>query len=270
MTQPCNLAKNLRKQAIAHNFASAVDYNRHATVQHKICELLIEQIAKANHAKILEIGAGTGQLTKLLADKIAAKAMICQDIIINDLASAQADTLQAIIPTASALTANVVIGDAETLNFGQHFSLIISANAVQWFDEPLRFIDRAYFQLDSGGQLLFNTFSPKHFLQISALTGQGLTYPSGQDWQERLTQVGFTQIQITTKRFDLAFSSPMAVLRHMKLTGVSTNMSTTPFVWNKAKLADFKQNYQSQFANPNSPSEVILTYEALIISAVKP
>lgn len=259
MTQIITTAQS-RKKTIAQNFANAINYDRHAIIQHKICKLLIEQIACRNQSRLLEIGAGTGQLTKLLAQNVD-----CDDIVINELADCQRDTLQAILPKAS-----IIMGDAETLDFGQNFSLIISANAIQWFDKPLSFIESSYLRLISNGQLLFNTFSPEHFLQIKALTGQGLNYPSKNDWQERLTQAGFSQIQITTKRFDLSFSNPMAVLRHMKLTGVSTNCPKQAFIWNKARLFEFQTNYQKQFFNPNESSEVMLTYEALIISAVKP
>lgn len=260
MTQAISHSQNLRKQAIAQHFASAFNYDYHATIQHEICEQLIEQILEAEQFKILEIGAGTGQLTKLLAQNVDG-----DDIVINELAACQRDTLQAILPKAT-----IIIGDAETLDFGQNFSLIISANAIQWFDEPLSLVDKAFFSLNSGGQLLFNTFSPKHFLQIKALTDQGLTYPSKEAWQERLIQAGFSQIQITTKRFDLSFADPMAVLKHMKLTGVSTNCPQKAFVWTKAKLAEFIKQYQAQFFNPNKPTEVILTYDALLISAIKP
>ncbi len=265
MTQAISHSQNLRKQAIAQHFASAFNYDHHATIQREICEQLIEQILEAEQFKILEIGAGTGQLTKLLADQVRNKTITCQDIMINELADCQFNALQNIFPKAK-----IMIGDAENLAFGQHFSLIISANAIQWFDEPLSLVDKAFFSLNSGGQLLFNTFSPKHFLQIKALTGQGLNYPTKDAWQERLIQAGFTQIQITTKRFDLSFADPMAVLKHMKLTGVSTNCPQKAFVWTKAKLSKFIKQYQAQFFNPNKPSEVILTYDALIISAIKP
>lgn len=259
MTQTLTTAQ-LRKQAIAQHFAGAVTYDCHAIIQHDICKLLIDKMAATHHSKTLEIGAGTGQLTKLLAQHLT-----CPDLIINELADCQRGALQAILPNAT-----VVIGDAETLDFGQNFSLIISANAIQWFDNPLSLVESSYSRLISNGQLLFNTFSPEHFLQIKALTGQGLHYPSQDDWQNRLTQAGFTQIQISTKRFDLSFSDPMAVLKHMKLTGVSTNYSQKAFFWNKSRLFDFQAHYQQQFFNPNKPSEVILTYEALIISAIKP
>ena len=79
--------------------------------------------------------------------------------MINELADCQFNALQNIFPKAK-----IMIGDAENLAFGQHFSLIISANAIQWFDEPLNFIDSSYSRLISNGQMLFNTFSPLHVL----------------------------------------------------------------------------------------------------------
>ena len=256
-----------RKKTIAHHFANASNYDQHASIQQQVCELLLAKIANTYQVSVLEVGAGTGQMTRLLAGNIDSRHWI-----INELASKQLPILHEILPTA-----RFIFGDAEHLDLGSNHSLIVSANDVQWFDNPLGFIKQSYERLASGGQLLLNTFTPNNFLQVKALTGQGLKYPTVNDWQSVLTTSGFERIELSTHRFDLPFSNPYAVLKHMQLTGVSTNhtrdaKNATPFRWTKSRLQQFEREYWQQFGAQNDKGElcVNLTYEVLMINAVKP
>lgn len=274
---PCGLS--VRKQTIARHFAQACQYEQHANVQQHVCQLLLTNITRQQQDSVLEIGAGTGQMTRLLVAHLKSKHWL-----INELCERQATTLQSILPSVLAseqASVKVAIGDAETMNLGDAHSLIVSANAVQWFDNPLSIIEQSYGRLQSGGQLLFNTFTPNNFMQIKALTGQGLPYPTIDDWQRALDNAGFVHVQLSTYRFDLQFLQPYEVLKHMKLTGVSTNqtqtpiqatsVSTKPFVWTKARMKEFETNYWQQFSVEDSSGQpcVTLTYEVLIVTAVK-
>lgn len=257
-----------RKQTIARHFASASDYDQHASIQQTVCQYLLENIAHTKQSSVLEIGAGTGQMTRILAEHIQS-----QHWLINELCAEQAATLQSILPTA-----DIAIGDAETMDLEGIHSLIVSANAVQWFDNPLNFVTQSAHRLQTGGQLLFSTFTSNNFLQIKALTGQGLDYPDITEWQSALTNADFEHIELSIERFDLPFISPYAVLKHMKLTGVSTSQTqvssrnTPPFRWTKTRLQQFESDYWQHFSAQNEGGQpcVNLTYEVLTASAFKP
>lgn len=260
-----------RKQTIARHFAQANTYDQHAYIQQHVCQNLLTRIAHQSQDSVLEVGAGTGQMTQLLATTLRSKRWI-----INELCAQQTTNLQSILPTAQ-----LRIGDAETMDLDKDHSLIISANAIQWFDDPLHFISQSSTRLKAGGQLLLSTFTVDNFLQIKALTGQGLHYPNITAWRSALNDHNFHQIQLSTERFDIAFAKPYDVLKHMKMTGVSTNQtqlpnvesdqSVTPFVWTKTRLQQFEQAYWQQFSGQDDDGQpcVFLTYEVLIIDAYK-
>jgi len=262
---PNNLS--VRKQTIARHFANASDYDQHASIQQTVCQYLLESISHTKQSNVLEVGAGTGQMTRLLADHIKSEHWL-----INELCSEQTTTLQSILPTAEIIT-----GDAETIDLAANHSLIISANAVQWFDNPLSFVKQSAQRLQSGGQLVFSTFTPNNFLQIKTLTGQGLYYPDTDEWQLALDSAGFENIELSTQRFDLPFPTPYAILKHMKLTGVSTNQTqarlddSQTFMWTKSRLQQFESDYWQQFSEKDGTGQLVvnLTYEALIASASK-
>ncbi len=257
-----------RKQTIARHFSTADDYDQHAKIQQQVCQHLLNNIAHNLQKSVLEIGAGTGQMTRLLAENIES-----QHWFINELCPERVAILQSIIPTAT-----ILIGDAETTQLSKGHSLIISANAVQWFDNPLNFVKQSARCLQAGGQLVFNTFTSDNFLQIKQLTAQGLHYPAINEWQSALKEAGFEKIEWSTQRFDVPFANPYAVLKHMKQTGVSTNQtqeqssgSRKPFIWTKSLLKQFEEAYWQQFSevNDNGQSYVNLTYDVLMISAFK-
>lgn len=261
-----------RKQIIARHFAQANTYDQHAHIQQHVCQHLLSAITHTHQDSVLEVGAGTGQMTQLLAANMQSKRWI-----INELCAQQATNLQAILPAAQ-----LRIGDAETMDLETNHSLIVSANAIQWFDDPLGFVSQLTKRLKAGGQLLLSTFTPNNFQQIKTLTGQGLYYPAIEAWHLALNKANLKQIQLSTQRFDIPFRRPYDVLKHMKMTGVSTNQtqrqttveqqSIEPFIWTKTSLQQFEQAYWQQFSGQDENGQpcVYLTYEVLIINAYQP
>lgn len=245
------------KMRVQRCFSRALtSYAQNATAQQQInCQLwaMLAKHRPLSVARALEIGCGTGDLTRLLVPNFPDT-----DWLFNDLS-----------PTAlSALTDEFsgnyryLAGDAEQLSpkSVEKLDLIASGSTVQWFEQPKRLIDFAQQSLNKDGLLLFNTFLPDHFAEIKQLTNAGLNYPTQAEWQHWLAP-HFEILEQDTTPIRLHFAEPKAVLRHLKQTGVT---ATNKIAWTKGQLKAFTDGYWQKFSNHE---QVYLTYSPLLILA---
>ena len=142
---------------------------------------------------------------------------------------------------------------------------VISSSALQWIYPPDVLFKRVFQTLTAGGFFAASTFVDGNLSEIQALTGRGLPYDTPKQLMVRLNQAGFMIDEFKADEQVLYFNSPMAVLRHLKATGV-TAVGTEQACWSKQSLAKFCQNYQ-QF---HTDAGYTLTYRPLLFVAHKP
>jgi len=120
-----------RKAAIARAFGAARDYDRHAGVQRRVAASLAERIAGAplcDQPRVLDVGAGTGFMTALLAPRLAGARWVVSDLSIEMVHRARA--------TLPAGSGDFVAMDAARPCFVDgSFDLVCSNLAAQWFDD---------------------------------------------------------------------------------------------------------------------------------------
>ncbi|ABY69507.1 biotin synthesis protein [Actinobacillus pleuropneumoniae serovar 3 str. JL03] len=252
----------LDKPLIAQRFAAHItEYDEHAIAQQQINRQLVNLLAQTNKQcfrRVLEIGCGTGDLTQHLMREYQV-----EHLAVNDLSNVYQDcVVQKIDENRPLISFKFIAGDAEHLAFDGQFDLISSASAVQWFEQPQTFVSQAAKLLQPNGVLLFNSFTTENLAEIRELTGVGLTYPSPADWHFWLSK-DFTQLQIMQRQIRLTFASPLAVLQHLRKTGVTAISTQT---WTRKKLMEFSEQYQAQFSCEQG---VYLTYAPIFILGVK-
>lgn len=256
ITQRNAVGNKVDKQKIAHYFAKAQhSYEQSATVQHRINQQLIALLAQQSQPvkRLLEIGCGTGHLTRLLLENHLIERGVLNDLYLSE-------NIAFFCQQHRAFT--FITADAEQYPFTGRFDLIVSASAVQWFNQPLDFIKKSSDLLEAKGRLLFSTFAPDNLTEITTLTQTGLNYPSLTQWRQAL-QAQFEIIELQEETHQLLFDTPLAVLQHLKQTGVT---ATNHQIWTKKTLQAFSHAYRQHFTKGQ---QVTLTYRPIYCLALR-
>lgn len=265
---------------IAQRFCKAhQSYRTHATVQAKMARQLIAslkmvkakmvkacntkntdmqpcQVKQHKHiSRLLEIGVGSGLLTDALFEHFSVDTLYLNDLYDNIQTNALPKDVDA----------NYLIGDIGMIDLPKTLDGVISSSALQWIYPPDVLFKRVFQTLTAGGFFAASTFVEGNLSEIQALTGRGLPYDTPKQLMVRLNQAGFMIDEFKADEQVLYFDSPMAVLRHLKATGV-TAVGTEQACWSKQSLAKFCQNYQ-QF---HTDAGYTLTYRPLLFVAHKP
>ena len=212
-------------------------YDANAHLQHQMAERLLTQLLRTTGRpawpRVLEIGCGSGGLSRLIAERLQ-----CGRLWLNDL-----------VPDCAAAAANIagavfLPGDIETLILPESLDLILSNAALQWVGDLPRLLVRLRAALQHGGVLAFTTFGPATCREIGQLCQVALPYRS----LDELTALLAAQFEVLEKDEavrTLGFSEPAAVLRHLKATGVSG--AGRPEYWTRGRLAAFYAEYRQKF-----------------------
>lgn len=242
----------INPKLIKNQFEKSLDtYNKNAVVQQIMAEKLIEETAKIKtcYDNVLELGSGSGLLTKELIKKLTFKTYSA-----NDLVEKSKFYVSEIIPQAA-----FYCGNASRIKPAKKMDLIISNAMFQWFKD-LEKVSVTYKNLlNKEGILAFSTFSPENFKEIHELTGLSLDYKSLGEIKH-IFEKNFEIIHVEEFTHTLNFSNPLELLAHMKNTGVN---SLTTQHWTFKEVKEFCDNYKSKFP------EITLTYSPVIVICQK-
>ncbi len=157
----------LDKEKISHNFSrAATTYEENAIVQKKMAQLLLQQTQNLSRSftHILEIGCGTGYLTRLLSKTFPSADIVATDI--SETMLAQASSLQ------REKNVRFEKQDGENLTLNTTFDLIISNAAFQWFNNYDAAFSGFSRHLTPEGILLYATFGPATFYELHTAFNQ--------------------------------------------------------------------------------------------------
>ncbi|HIS33848.1 MAG TPA: malonyl-ACP O-methyltransferase BioC [Candidatus Avirikenella pullistercoris] len=249
------------KKLIQKRFSAHLHtYNQYAVAQNEICARLsdiLDAFAETPVKRAIEIGAGTGFLTRHLLKRFAEG-----EWFLNDIACEAEPFLADYVKESRIVNVSYLWGDAENIVLPRHLDLVATASTIQWFDDIEKFITGL--DVVSGGILALSTFGTENFIEIREATGgEGLLYPSMEELKKWVEQAGYTILYHEDYKRILAFANPLEVLRHIKLTGVNGIRSV---VWTREVLNRFCERYVKYFSCEGGVS---LTYNPLILIARK-
>lgn len=240
------------KGLLRERFSGACgSYEQEATVQKaaaaELASIIRKQVPDGFRDKVLEVGCGTGLLTRELLGFIPPEGLYLNDIC-PEFSTMFTDTG----------TAGFIAGDAETVDFPSGLGLIASASAIQWFSDPGAFFRKCHRSLREGGYLAFSTFGPGNLRETARVSGQALRYLAP-DELEAMLSPGYRTIQVSDYLSTLHFPTPADVLRHLKRTGVN---GLSRRKWTRKDLSDFCRTYSELFGTAGGCT---LTYHPVFV-----
>ncbi len=251
----------LDKTLIKKHFTTGLQtYGSNAIIQQNIAAKLVDMVVDLgfkNFNKILEVGCGSGFLTRNLIDNLKI-----QEFIVNDITSVSHNHINC-ISTEINKKIQFLCGDAEIISFPRLNSAIFSTSTIQWFSCLESFFKKVNISLNSEGLFAFSTFGTENFNEIRKLTGVGLEYHS-LNTLEKLLSENFIILAKKEWKEVLEFEHPVNVLRHIKKTGVN---GIKRDYFGKSQLKEFTKDYFKHFKT--TKQTVTLTYHPIIIIAQK-
>ena len=158
-----------RKQQVAKAFAAAAaTYDSAAQAQARAADRMTELVgglALPAHPVVLEIGCGTGLLTRRLMPRAGG------DWLVTDLSPTMVEAAKAAVaaieppcPASAAAQFRVMDGEHPDTPVGL-FDLVVSNLAAQWFGDLGRAVNRLRAGLAPGGTLVLSTLGAGSFAQ---------------------------------------------------------------------------------------------------------
>lgn len=215
---------------------SVKSYEDNALVQKEIVDHLFKLLQDTGGHKperVLEIGCGTGLLTRKLKNIIGTPRLFINDLVEE---MCERTALFCGLPDSHCL-----VGDIEELNLPGQFDWMVSTSTFQWFSKLQATFRKFASHLNEGGLLMFNTFGNQNMVELRPFTQEGLKYLSYEEMATHLSPY-FEILYFQDKRHKLYFSEPVDILRHLKQTGVNAGNSKRS--WTKKTLQDFSCSYE--------------------------
>lgn len=226
---------------------AAKTYNDNAIVQKEMAQKLISLVLRHNnkYLSILEIGAGTGFLTKEIIENFDY-----ENLYINDMEENQT-------PFKQGLT--YLKGDIEKIEIPKNLNLVISSSALQWMSDIKGLIRKVRLSSGPGTLFAFSTFGTRNFEQFKE---KGLKYFQMSEIEAFFGDWEIIHLEEEIKT--LYFEEPINILKHIKATGVTRFDGG---MWTKSGFETFKEDYEKLFKDPNG---VELTYHPVFCVAKLP
>ena len=220
----------MNKKLIKTRFAKHLaDYDKNAKVQKKMAEKLITLCGHKKYNNVLEIGCGTGFLTKEAVKNLKYENYKAIDIVedCKDFIKNIDEKIEFIAEDIETYCDNLPMQD-----------LIISNASLQWTSEFSKIVKKLESKLNAGGELIFSTFGVENFREIFYIMGQSLKYYSENELKEMFPNYVIYPQEIHV----MSFKTPKDVLKHLQHTGVNAIQNEQ---WTKGDLKNFEDAYSS-------------------------
>lgn len=215
-------AQAFSKEMVRQSFDDASQgYNQFTSLQRLIGDRLLEQCGARTETfkRVLDIGSGTGYLTKKLSELDTVEDLYALDIAAGMLKQTKRHL-------ADYQIKGLICADAEKLPVTDKMMTTICSNvAFQWCDDLAKVFSQAHRVLKTGGSFVFSTFGPStlHELKASWQTVDKAvhvnSFTNESVIKESLRVAGFKNISIVSEDIVKYYDSPKQLMLDLKGMG---------------------------------------------------
>ncbi|MDD4178629.1 MAG: malonyl-ACP O-methyltransferase BioC [Candidatus Margulisbacteria bacterium] len=219
----------LDKNEISQNFSrSAPEYEKHAVLQKQLADDLLIRLPNLNPTSILDLGCGTGYLTRRLAALFPKAEVIGIDIAPGMIEEAQSRKEQQNL--------KYEVGDGEMPFFAEnHFDLVVSNASLQWMEMEKALKSVARVMADKG-IFAFNTFGARTLYEMRESGFRVNDFVPLKNIK-KLAAKDFTIEQLESRLVTQSFPGTRGLLLHLKAIGA----------WGKGKAAKNAKDVAAAF-----------------------
>lgn len=277
------ISNGVDKEIIKRNFSRyAKFYDEYATIQNLCVLRLIAKTEANGFDKILDIGCGTGNYTKLLKNRYPTAHIKAIDISREMVEIAKEKLHGRMI--------EFIIGDAEVMDFKEQFDFITSNASFQWFEDLETTLLKYKNLLNRNGVISFSIFGPLTFYELNqslrGVFGEGVSISSCNFIEKvkikKILEKYFKEVDIEQKIYKEKYTSLSELLKKIKYSGIRGNgvnpVRDTKALEGNAKVSngvnkkgfwmpkmvnDLEEIYRKRFKH------IIATYEVFFCKGMK-
>jgi len=245
---------------IANRFSAAAEtYDRHARPQLALAQSVVSMLPEMYPDQILELGCGTGQLTRLITQRFPEVPVDAVDIAEKMIEHCR--SLFTDIPQV-----NWRVDDAQTFWGGDRYPLIVSSSALHWVADLRATCANIFECLEPGGtfalgMMLDGTLRELHDLrdEIAPEKTPEVTLPGYEEVKACLQDAGFGVERRKHSEEEIIYDSAKDFLKAIHEQGVTGGtVSTGNAPLTRKELSQLVADYQEAYA---SEGGVRATYE---------
>ncbi len=259
-----------RKQSVAARFsASAATYDNYAAVQEAVAEQLMQFAEKVPApAGILEIGCGTGILTKWICDHFPDADLYAVDISSEMIARAKKKL-------SRKRAIKWLVADVRDVTCHSFFDLLFSSSSLHWIQPVENTFRKINTLLRPQGQCIFSCMVAGTFRElynarriVAPRKEKRVALPSAEAILDALYKNHFAVKRDIDKTVRVNFQSAEDFFNGIHGQGVTGGESaTTDSLLSRTELRRLISYYNKQYRN--SDNNVFATYEVKFILAQK-
>ncbi|GEM_PF-6240817 len=242
---------------VANNFSrGALNYATSADFQKAIAKQLFDFYPLKQPCKILEVGCGTGFLSRHYQQAFNEASYIAVDISEGMLSEYQ----------KRVGFGKIVLADAEDLNFEiNSLDAIVSASTIQWFKNLSGTLKKYYNFLKPGSDILISTFGESFFKEFFAYVPAEFKKNMPNFYNQEILKDIFNKagfVDIKTKQYvsKQQFKDAKSMLRNMN------NLGFGPLGDRPLSHGDMRKLLRDL----SKQSYIELSYDTVLLKATKP